>query len=112
MATLKDTLKNSKSVKNSDEILDELFSSIKVCIYLLMCSTLYFLYVDSFRRRRVPLEMRVKLQKVKLKNPVMKKKTGKNIKRVKRKRRSTRRKRKSINVVMIIVMRMRSLQRK
>ena len=69
-------------------------------------------YVDSFRRRRVPLEMRVKLQKVKLKNPVMKKKTGKNIKRVKRKRRSTRRKRKSINVVMIIVMRMRSLQRK
>ena len=69
-------------------------------------------YVDSFRRRKVPLEMRVKLQKVKLKNPVMKKKTGKNIKRVKRKRRSTRRKRKSINVVMIIVMRMRSLQRK
>ena len=56
--------------------------------------------------------MRVKLLKVKLKNPVMKKKTGKNIKRVKRKRRSTRRKRKSINVVMIIVMRMRSLQRK
>ena len=107
MATLKDTLKNSKSVKNSDEILDELFSSIKVCIYLLMCFTL-----NSFRRRRVPLEMRVKLQKVKLKNPVMKKKTGKNIKRVKRKRRSTRRKRKSINVVMIIVMRMRSLQRK
>ena len=37
MATLKDTLKNSKSVKNSDEILDELFSSIKVCIYLMMC---------------------------------------------------------------------------
>jgi len=29
MATLKDTLKNCKSVKNSDEILDELFSSIK-----------------------------------------------------------------------------------
>ena len=40
MATLKDTLKNSKSVKNSDEILDELFSSIKVCIYLLLCFTL------------------------------------------------------------------------
>ena len=111
MATLKDTLKNSKSVKNSDEILDELFSSIKVCIYLLLFHASMF-YVDSFRRRKVPLKMRVKLQKVKLKNPVMKKKTGKNIKRVKRKRRSTRRKRKSINVVMIIVMRMRSLQRK
>ena len=30
MTSLKETLKNSKSVKNSDEILDELFSSIKV----------------------------------------------------------------------------------
>merc|ERR1712083_1248635 len=29
MASLKDTLKNCKSVKNSDKILDELFSSIK-----------------------------------------------------------------------------------
>ena len=32
MASLKDTLKNCKSVKNSDKILDELFSSIKVRI--------------------------------------------------------------------------------
>ena len=30
MSSIKDTLKNCKSVKNSDEILDELFSSIKV----------------------------------------------------------------------------------
>ena len=30
MSTIKETLKNCKSVKNSDEILDELFSSIKV----------------------------------------------------------------------------------
>ena len=28
--TIKDTLKNCKSIKNSDEILDELFNSIKV----------------------------------------------------------------------------------
>ena len=40
MATLKDTLKNSKSVKNSDEILDELFSSIKVCMY--------YVFIDVF----------------------------------------------------------------
>ena len=56
--------------------------------------------------------MKVKQLKVKLKNPVMKRETGKNIKRVKRKRKSTRRKRKSINGVMITVMRMRSLPRK
>lgn len=30
MDSIKDTLKNCKSIKNSDEILDELFSSIKV----------------------------------------------------------------------------------
>ena len=50
MATLKDTLKNSKSVKNSDEILDELFSSIKVCIYLMMllCSMLIHLGGEGF----------------------------------------------------------------
>ena len=70
------------------------------------------MHVDKFRRRKVPLEMKVKQLKVKLKNPVMKRETGKNIKRVKRKRKSTRRKRKSINVVMITVMRKRSLQRK
>ena len=70
------------------------------------------MHVDKFRRRKVLLEMKVKQLKVKLKNPVMKRETGKNIKRVKRKRKSTRRKRRSINVVMIIVMRKRSLQRK
>ena len=75
-------------------------------------SRFYVFYVDKFRRRKVPLEMKVKQLKVKLKNPVMKRETGKNIKRVKRKRKSTRRKRKSINVVMITVMRKRSLQRK
>ena len=82
-----------------------------VCIHWCV-SRFHVFYVDSFRRRKVPLEMKVKQLKVKLKNPVMKRETGKNIKRVKRKRKSTRRKRKSINVVMITVMGKRSLRRK
>ena len=83
-----------------------------VLIDVFHASVYSMLTVDTFRRRKVPLEMKVKQLKVKLKNPVMKRETGKNIKRVRRKRKSTRRKRKSINGVMITVMRMRSLPRK
>ena len=52
MDSIKDTLKNCKSIKNSDEILDELFSSIKVR-YMQLFNNVQFtqIFISSGREK-------------------------------------------------------------
>ena len=99
MDSIKDTLKNCKSIKNSDEILDELFSSIKVRYNY---STIFNLYSNFyFIRKRKGLTKKVRTRTVKI--PVMKRKRGKNTRKVRRRKRNKRRKRRNISEEVITV---------
>ena len=108
MSSIKDTLKNCKSVKNSDEILDELFSSIKVRLKIYN----KVIKLNQIRRRKSLLMMRK--MKVIMKEVMSRvRMTERNTKRVRRRKRNTRKRRKNTNVVRTIVRKeMLSLPRK
>ena len=98
MSSIKDTLKNCKSVKNSDEILDELFSSIKVRLKIYN----KVIKLNQIRRRKSLLMMRK--MKVIMKEVMSRvRMTERNTKRVRRRKRNTRKRRKNTNVVRTIV---------
>jgi len=98
MSSIKDTLKNCKSVKNSDEILDELFSSIKVRLKIYNLVKM----LNYIRRRKSLLMMRkMKVIMKEVMSPV--RMTERNTKRVRRRKRNTRKRRKNTNVVRTIV---------
>jgi len=102
MDSIKDTLKNCKSIKNSDEILDELFSSIKVSHnYSAIFRLSIYIICHFFRRRKGLRTKKVRTRKVK--NPVKKRERGKNIRKVRRRKRNKRKRRRNISEEMSTV---------
>ena len=96
MTRLKELLKKARSVKKSDEILDELFSSIKV-IVAASASSFSFIIWSYSNRKKIELQRVMFLQGIQKKDRgvIQLKRQERRLKRRKRSIRSTKRKRRS-----------------